>query len=946
MSTLASANLTRPDAAAQAPEQTAIAAIAATPAPAEGDQAIDAAQLPQPRTWPLTLASTCLFLLLDLPLGAALAHLPWALARGGAAAAADAAGDPLASLRLHAPLAGVLVAGTLLGLVAQLALEQRRWPAAQALAPALVGVAPLCGAVVSLLCEPSATPGTAADAAGVFGDLLFGLFAGAASALLPSLLSAGLGLAAVTLTLLWLLIACARAVTLGDPASVAAAAEVPTGWAMALEPLLRPLLALLSVALLVVAWLRAQVRDWRRRRLAVIGPAVTLSLRGGALLCALVTLATLTPLALPRLPGLAQLWQQHVPPPPGVLHTDAPGGTAVLRPGTLLAADAAAVDGAQVVLRYHLAFGVAAGQSLPPPPPLLVATLDRFDGTAWSATPAAGIGHDTVLPVDGGDVTLLRASITLAAPLPGGYLPAFDQPLSFSVETHTRLLAAGDPSALTVADWQAAGVTGGGVGLGASGQGPTLYDATSLLPEAGAAVDTPAHTGQLPPAVVVALTNVPAGVRDPLGRLLARGWTAGYDPLLQPVAACSAIGDHLRAAFTLDLPAGGATGTGPSTPVAGPTGAAGSPATAASAPSSGLFAPVAHGSAVARDPVGTLLRDGHGGAFAQVTAQALLCRLAGIPTRLAEGFQPGALSAGPTPSGRTATARGAAGPAESVVHARDFTLLTQVATAFGWRSLGLFDTQVPTIARGNATSSNDGQHAGATPTPTPMRTPVATASAGGSPLGPHAPMTSALRRGVAATVRWAGAAFALLLVLLLLALLLGGVASRRRLAAARRRGDTVRVVELLLRRLVRPARWAGVRFAPGDTTREGIERIASATRVPRRWRGATLHGWGESPRGVAASAPAGAAWEAAPSPGSSLLPTALAGPLRLLAAWYTLRRAAAGGAGRTAAVGEPPAAGLAAARVGARWLWRRAVSRAVIGRRRRRHLQPPAPGRG
>jgi hypothetical protein len=933
MSTLASANLTRPDAAAHEPERTAIAAAAAAPAPAEEDQAIDAALLPQPRTWPLTLASACLFLLLDLPLGAALARLPWALARGGAAAAAAAAGNPLASLRLHAPLAGLLVVGTLLGLVAQLALEQRRWPTAQALAPALVGVATLCGAVMSLLWEPSATPGTGTDAAGAFGDLLFGLFAGAASALLPSLLSAGLGLAAVTLTLLWLLIAGASAVTLGDTASAAAAAPVPTGWETTLEPLLRPLLALLSVALLVVAWLRAQVRDWRRRRLAVIGPAVTLSLRGGALLCALVTLATLTPLALPRLPGLAQLWQQHVPPPPGVLHTDAPGGTAVLRPGTLLVADAAAVDGAQVVLRYHLALGVAAGQSLPPPPPLLVATLDRFDGTAWSAAPAAGIGHDTALPVDGGDVTLLRASITLAASLPGGYLPAFDQPLSFSVETHTRLLAAGDPTALTVADWQAASVTSGGVGLGASGQDPTRYDATSLLPAAGAAVDTPAHTGQLPRAVVVALTDVPAGVRDPLGRLLARGWTAGHDPLLQPVAACAAIGDHLRVAFALDLPAGGAAGTRPSTPAAGRTDSAGSPASVAS---TGLFAPVAHGSAVARDPVGTLLRDGHGGAFALVTAQALLCRLAGIPTRLAEGFQPGALNTGPTPSGRTATARGAAGPAESVVHARDFTLLTQVATAFGWRSLGLFDTHVPTIARGNATPSNDGQHAGATPTPTPLRTPVATAVAGGNPLGPHAPTMSALRRGVAATMRWAGAALALLLVLLLPALLLGGVASRRRLAAARRRGDTVRVVELLLRRLVRPARWAGVRFAPGDTTREGIERIASATRCPRLWRGATPHARARPTRGAPAGAPggapAGAAWEAAPAGGSSLLPTALAGPLRLLAAWYTLRRAAAAGStGRTAAVGEPPASGLTAARVAARWLWRRAVSRALIG---------------
>src|SRR5258706_469150 len=108
MSTLASANLTRPDAAAHEPERTAIAAAAAAPAPAEEDQAIDAALLPQPRTWPLTLASACLFLLLDLPLGAALARLPWALARGGAAAAAAAAGNPPASLRLHAPLAGPL----------------------------------------------------------------------------------------------------------------------------------------------------------------------------------------------------------------------------------------------------------------------------------------------------------------------------------------------------------------------------------------------------------------------------------------------------------------------------------------------------------------------------------------------------------------------------------------------------------------------------------------------------------------------------------------------------------------------------------------------------------------------------------------------------------------------------------------------------------------------
>jgi hypothetical protein len=195
---------------------------------------------------------------------------------------------------------------------------------------------------------------------------------------------------------------------------------------------------------------------------------------------------------------------------------------------------------------------------------------------------------------------------------------------------------------------------------------------------------------------------------------------------------------------------------------------------------------------------------------------------------------------------------------------------------------------------------------------------------------------SALRRGVAATMRWAGAALALLLVLLLPALLLGGVASRRRLAAARRRGDTVRVVELLLRRLVRPARWAGVRFAPGDTTREGIERIASATRCPRLWRGATPHARARPTRGAPAGAPggapAGAAWEAAPAGGSSLLPTALAGPLRLLAAWYTLRRAAAAGStGRTAAVGEPPASGLTAARVAARWLWRRAVSRALIG---------------
>src|SRR5260370_1383157 len=114
MSTLASANLTRPDAAAHEPERTGIAAAAAAPAPAEEDRAIDAAQLPEPRTWPLTLASACLFLLLDLPLGAALARLPWALARGGAAA-----GDPPASLRLHAPLAGLPVSRPLLRFGAQ-----------------------------------------------------------------------------------------------------------------------------------------------------------------------------------------------------------------------------------------------------------------------------------------------------------------------------------------------------------------------------------------------------------------------------------------------------------------------------------------------------------------------------------------------------------------------------------------------------------------------------------------------------------------------------------------------------------------------------------------------------------------------------------------------------------------------------------------------------------
>src|SRR5258706_12576332 len=125
MSTLASANLTRPDAAAHEPERTAIAAAAAAPAPAEEDRAIDAAQLPQPRTWPLTLASACLFLLLDLPLGAALAGLPWALARGGAAA-----GDPPASLRLHAPLAGPPLAGPPPGLGAEL--PPRTPPAAAA----------------------------------------------------------------------------------------------------------------------------------------------------------------------------------------------------------------------------------------------------------------------------------------------------------------------------------------------------------------------------------------------------------------------------------------------------------------------------------------------------------------------------------------------------------------------------------------------------------------------------------------------------------------------------------------------------------------------------------------------------------------------------------------------------------------------------------------------
>jgi len=310
--------------------------------------------------------------------------------------------------------------------------------------------------------------------------------------------------------------------------------------------------------------------------------------------------------------------------------------------------------------------------------------------------------------------------------------------VTFDASTHVGgaqpLLLSSTATTLQLTSWQSASLW----------QGGTAYQDTAAVLSQTDMQAVGATTADLPAAELVRLLYVPAALQPTLRALIAR-WTA---PEQTPMQAAEALAKGMRGSFTL---------------IAQPQ----------SSDAGGLSF------------LQNMLTTHRGNALTWATLHVLLCRAAGIPSRLASGFTPG-------------TSNVSTGV--NTVVGKDATWMTQIATRVGWLHMGSLD-QVQPVQVIEKWQGATGSAAPQSPSPTPQA------------LGAHE--KTSVPHHHRARADGHNAALPTMLALVLAGVLLAGSAAwvvrRRALRYRREHGPLAHEIRWLLRQVLR----AASRLAPG-----------------------------------------------------------------------------------------------------------------------------------
>jgi hypothetical protein len=503
----------------------------------------------------------------------------------------------------------------------------------------------------------------------------------------------------------------------------------------------------LIMAAMAVCWLRGLLVSWQQRHVKVMEDAPSIATASAMVLITPVVLAMILAAVLPSVPlpafsSLTAFWQQHDPvssrlPFSSVSST---GGTPLLLPNATVRLGTPDVTSDAVVLTWR-AYELSGGGSQDPlsslasPPPFVFATYDRFssDGVWSMSSTTLGAVNATLRTAP--DAASLVASVTPMQAVSNTLV-------TFDASTHVggaqpRLLSS-QTTTLQLASWQSA----------TPWQSGTAYqDTASVLSQtdmqAGVATST-----NLPATELTRLLYVPAALQHGMRALVTRWTTPGETP----IQTAQMLAKGMRSSFTL---------------VAQPE----------SSDAGGLTF------------LENMLTTHRGNALTWATLHVLLCRMAGIPARLASGFTPGISNV------RTGV---------TTVLDRDATWMTQIATRVGWLHVGALDqvqpAQVVEKSKG-ATGSTVPQ----SPTPTPQ---VLGAQEKQPVLHHH--RSEAHGREV-----WPARMLALVLVGAFLVGSAAWMARRRGLRYRREHGPLASEIRWLLLRVLRTASW----LTPGVETR-------------------------------------------------------------------------------------------------------------------------------
>ena len=515
------------------------------------------------------------------------------------------------------------------------------------------------------------------------------------------------------------------------------------------------LFGFLVLATLVVSWLRSQMQSWQWERVQVMEDAPA-TLSAGAMTVFLVgMIGLLVALLLPQ----AQALEQHDPLAGHLAFnsTSNTGGTPALLPGASVPLGVPDITSNAIVLTWRLQALTTSGQDLAAAaPPLVLATYDVLTGAgAWSQSPTtAGAVGATLTSAP--DATTLVAAITPRQALSATALPAFDASVHIA-GAEPRLLAPGSrASTLQLASWQSITTVASG----------STYMDTAAVPSTSDLQAASATTASLSASEMSRLLAVPSSLKPALAPLVAQWTTPGMTPLEE----AQALAKGMRGRYTLVAQR--------------------------------------QGSRVDGLTLLSAMLSGHkGNALTWATLHVLLCRMAGIPTRLASGYTPG------TSNVRTGV---------STVRADDATWLTQLATTAGWLDIGSLD-QVETEQVPQAHSGINGSSA---PPPPAVPTPP---TVGRKVPAPRSHPTSPL------TNRWTPELVVVLLLGLLLLVVVIFLVRRWYARYRRERGPLERELRWLLLSLLYSL--PGVRAATKTTatTRSVTPRQAGellASRLP------------------------------------------------------------------------------------------------------------------
>ena len=519
------------------------------------------------------------------------------------------------------------------------------------------------------------------------------------------------------------------------------------------------LFGFLVLATLVVSWLRSQMQSWQWERVQVMEDAPA-TLSAGAMTVFLVgMIGLLVALLLPQ----AQALEQHDPLAGHLAFnsTSNTGGTPALLPRASVPLGVPDITSNAIVLTWRLQALTTSsqeGQDLAAAaPPLVLVTYDVLTAAgAWSQSPTtAGAVGATLTSAP--DATTLVAAITPRQALSSAALPAFDASVHIA-GAEPRLLAPGSGrTTLQLASWQS---------ITAVASGSTYVD-TAAVPSTSDLQAASATAASLSASELTRLLSVPALLKPTLMALVAQ-WTT---PSMTPLEKAQAIAKGMRGRYTLVAQRHSSTADGLTL-------------------------------------LSAMLSSRKGNALTWATLHVLLCRTAGVPTRLASGYTPG------TSNVRTGV---------STVRADDATWLTQLATTAGWLDIGPLD-QVETEQVPQAHSGANGSSA---PPPLAVPTPPTVGRKVPAPKAHPAPPF---------TNRWTPELLVVLLIgvfLVVLAILAILLVRCWYISYRREHGPLERELRWLLLSLLRSL--PGVRASAASTTRSVTPRQAGellASRLP------------------------------------------------------------------------------------------------------------------